>query len=272
MRKESIMPTAARVSLFCVLGLLSCGQTACNLVPRQELLQSQNRTKQLYEQNKALALERQSFANDNARLQQELGAAVGSRDSLQKRIDNLAAERGQLQSRLASMRNQQTPLSGDTTRQLEELRRKYPGFDFDPQTGVSKFSTDIAFDSGSDVVKPNALPMLRDFAKILNQGDAKDLNILVVGHTDDMRVAKAATKAKHPDNSYLSAHRAIGVVHELEKAGIKSGRMGHAGYGPHQPLVPNTNAQNQAKNRRVEIFVLAPNASMAGWDTGTIRK
>src|SRR6185369_13366519 len=76
MRKESIMPTAARVSLFCVLGLLSCGQTACNLVPRQELLQSQNRTKQLYEQNKALALERQSFANDNARLQQELGAAV----------------------------------------------------------------------------------------------------------------------------------------------------------------------------------------------------
>jgi len=266
------MPTAARVSLFCVLGLLSYGQTACNLVPRQELLQSQNRTKQLYEQNKALALERQSFANDNARLQQELGAIAGARDALQRQNDNLNAERGKLQSMYASLKSQNTPLSKDTTRQLEELRRKYPGFDFDPQTGVSKFSTDIAFDSGSDAVKPNALPMLRDFAKILNNGDAKDLNILVVGHTDDMRVAKPATKAKHPDNQYLSAHRAIGVVHELAKSGIKENRMGHAGYGPHQPLVPNTDTNSRAKNRRVEIFVLAPNASMAGWDTGAIRK
>lgn len=264
------MPAAARVSLFCVLGMLTCGSTACNLVPRHELLQSQNRTKQLYEQNKALALDRQNLANENARMQQQMGDLAATRNTLQQRVDNLVNAQSQLNSRLASMRNQQSPLSSGTTRQFEDLARKYPDFEFDPQTGVSKFKSDMLFDLGSDDLKQTAA--LKEFARIINSGEAKELNILVVGHTDDTRIAKAATKAKFPTNMHLSAHRAISVESELAKLGVKESRIGIAGYGPHQPVAANSDAKSKAQNRRVEIFVLAPNASMAGWETGTTKK
>lgn len=273
------MPIAARVVLFCTLGLFTCGQTACNMVPRQHLQQAQNRTRQLYEQNKALALDRenqlraaQNAAAENQRLQQQMADLQAGRDTLQKRVDNLLSERNQLQSRFTSLNNQKNPLSDEASRQFAELAKKYPDFQFDPQTGVSKFSSDILFESGSAELRSAAEPMLRDFAKILASGDAQELGILVVGHTDDRRVAKASTKSKHPDNWHLSAHRAINVQKALTKFGIKESRTGVAGYGPYQPLAPNSDPKSREKNRRVEIFVLAPNASQAGRDNAAIRK
>ena len=273
------MSVAARVSLFCVLGFVTCGQTACNMVPRQHLQQAQNRTRQLYEQNKALAMDRenqiraaQNATAENQRLQQQMADLQAGRDTLQQRVDNLLSERNQMQSRFASVNNQKNPLSDESNRQFAELAKKYPDFEFDPQTGVSKFHSDILFESGSAELRSSAEPLLRDFAKILDTGDAKQLGILVVGHTDDRRVAKPSTRAKHPDNWYLSAHRAINVRQMLNKFGISENRTGVAGYGPYQPLVANNDAKAREKNRRVEIFVLAPNAAQAGRENAAIRK
>jgi chemotaxis protein MotB len=42
--------------------------------------------------------------------------------------------------------------------------------------------------------------------------------------------------------------------------------MGAAGYADNQPVVPNTDEKARSQNRRVEIFVLAPEAAIAGWD------
>jgi chemotaxis protein MotB len=118
-------------------------------------------------------------------------------------------------------------------------------------------------------LRPQAEELLREFAKILNKGDSSELNILIVGHTDDQVVSKASTRAKHADNWYLSCDRAISVVHSLQKNGIKPARMGATGYGPYQPRVAQKTDDARKQNRRVEIFVLAPNASMAGRDPAT---
>lgn len=272
------MPMAARVALFCALGFVLTGQTGCNMVPRQQLAQAQNRTRQLYEQNKALALDRenqiraaQAAQAESQRLQQQLADKDASYSTLQRRVDNLLSERGKMQSSFTSMNNAKSPLADSTTREFEELARKYPNFKFDPQTGVSKFDADVLFESGSDAVRPDAEPLLREFANVLAKGDAQALNILVVGHTDDRPVSKPGTKAKHPDNWYLSGHRAVSVTHSLRKFGIQDKRMGFAGYGPYQPLAPGKDEASRKKNRRVEIFVLAPNASMAGREAGTMR-
>jgi chemotaxis protein MotB len=48
--------------------------------------------------------------------------------------------------------------------------------------------------------------------------------------------------------------------------------MGAAGYSMHQPIAPNGNDANRQKNRRVEIFVLAPDASIAGIDEATMQR
>jgi chemotaxis protein MotB len=265
------MPIAARIALCCLLGTLTFSQTGCNLVPRQQLAMSQHRTRQLWEQNKSLAMEREqmarTMAENNQRLSQQNADLQASRDALQKRVDNLLAERGSIKTRLTGS----SPLSENTTRQFEGLARKYPGFQFDPQTGVSKFSSDIFFESGTAEIRAEKQAILRDFAAVLNKGDAKQLNILIVGHTDDMRVVKEETKRRHPDNWYLSAHRAIGVRELLHRFGLREGRMGVAGYGPYQPVATGADSNSRSKNRRVEIYVLAPNASMAGMDTRTPR-
>jgi chemotaxis protein MotB len=162
-------------------------------------------------------------------------------------------------------------LSDTTNRQFADLEKRYPGFEFDPQTGVSKFSNDILFESGSDELRPDAGPLLSEFAQILNVGEASQLNILIAGHTDDQPVKKASTKTRHPNNWYLSAHRAISVQNELHKYGLKNNRMGVAGYAEYQPRVQRTSNDARRQNRRVEIFVLAPGASTAGIDPGTYR-
>jgi chemotaxis protein MotB len=259
------MSFAMRVVLMGGLGLAAFSQTACNMVPRYQLQQAQNRTRQLYEQNRALAGERNGLLGQIQSLQQQIAGLNARDETLQARVNNLLAERNQL----TGMRN---PLSDATNRQFADLASRYPGFEFDPQTGVSKFQNDILFDLGSDELRRDAEPLLAEFSKILNNGEASELNVLVAGHTDDRRVVKASTKAKHPDNWYLSAHRSINVVHALEKYGIKPSRLGAAGYGPHQPRVANTSDEARRQNRRVEIFVLAPGASTAGWDPGTARK
>ncbi len=251
------MPMPARISVACLVGLMVCTTTACNMVPQQTLRQSQMQTMHWYKQY-------QTLASDRSRLEQSLAAA-------NQRLDNMNAERGQLHQKYISLLNrrkdQPSPLSRETTRRFEELARKYPQFEFDPQTGVSKFSNDILFGSGSAEIKHGAFPMLHEFAQILNEGDAKRLNILVVGHTDDRPIKKERTRANHETNWHLSTDRANEVVVALAKSGIKEGRMGSAGYGPYQPVADNKTESGRQKNRRVEIFVLAPEAVVAGgWD------
>ncbi|HEY2249457.1 MAG TPA: OmpA family protein [Planctomycetaceae bacterium] len=259
------MSFAFRILLTGGLGLAALTQTACNMVPRYQLSQAQNRTRQIYEQNRALAAEKNALLAQNQALQQEKADLLARGDTLQARVNNLLSER----NHLTSARN---PLSDATNRQFADLEKKYPGFEFDPQTGVSKFSNDILFESGSDELRRDAEPLLADFARILTNGEASQLNVLVAGHTDDRPVSKASTRSKHPDNWYLSAHRSINVVHELKKFGIQPSRMGVAGYASYQPRVAQKSDDARRQNRRVEIFVLAPGASTAGWDTGTSKR
>jgi chemotaxis protein MotB len=260
------LPRTARFALVCVLGLLAFSQAGCNLVPRRQLSQAQLHTQQMYGQNRSLAQAQSQLAADNARLQQQVNELTASRDLLQQRLANAQGESSELRAKYAGLLKNKSPLSGDATRAFEELQRKYPDFEFDPQTGVSKLASDLLFASGSAEINESALPRLRDIANILNRGDSQELNILVVGHTDDTRVVKPNTKAQHLDNWGLSTHRANAVLRALARDGIKEKRMGSAGYGPHQPIVQNSSEANRAKNRRVEIFVLAPNASLAGWE------
>jgi chemotaxis protein MotB len=113
-------------------------------------MQSQYRAAQLCQQNRMLASERDGLRN-------QLVVA-------NKRFDNLQADRSELQRRylaiLAQAKNQKSPLSESTTRRLQDLQARYPQFEFDPQTGVSKFGSDILFNSGSASLKPDASPVL----------------------------------------------------------------------------------------------------------------
>ena len=253
--------------LTAVLPMVGCQ----NGPPRFALQQSQLRAQQLYQQNKSLALERNGLSSTVSQLAADKSAIEQQLLAANARLDNLASSNNQLEERMRTMltsnRPGNNPLSPDSNRRFEELRNKYKDFDFDHQTGVSKFSTDLLFASGSDELNPKAKELLGEIAQILNQGDARDLKVVVSGHTDDRPIKHKSTSDRHHDNMGLSAHRALSVERALKKAGLAEQRMSVSGYGPHQPVEANSTDQSRQKNRRVEIFVLAPNASVANaWD------
>ena len=268
------MSRCTRTCFVLTLTLFAAAPLGCRHAPRNALQQSQLRAHQLYQQNKMLAngmgMNQAQLAAEKARVEQQYLATKQSLDAANARLENLQASNGQLEDRmkhlLTSNRPSSNPLSEDSTLRMKRLKEKYPDFEFDPQTGVSKFSTDLLFNTGSDELRPEAVKILNEFASIMNQSDAKHLKVLVSGHTDDRPVSKATTKDKHGDNMGLSAHRGLSVLRTLRKSGIDEKRMGVSGYGMHQPVEPNKSESSRSKNRRVEIYVLAPDASIAGWD------
>ncbi len=277
------MPLSVRITLSSLVGLLLVAQTGCNMAPRRNLQQSQLRTRQLYNQNKTLAMDKAQLdrmaadlAAQRQQIEQQNDSLQSNLDVANQRLENLNAERSQLQQRYVSLlkqsKDQTNPLSDQLTERMKRLAEKYPGFEFDPRTGVSKFHDDILFTSGSAQLRSQAQPILRDFASIMNDPGAQELNILAVGHTDDVPIGKKRTKSKHETNQHLSTDRANSVLLTLAKFGVNDSRMGAAGYGKNQPLVPNIDEASRQRNRRVEIFVLAPDAVVAGWDPGTTER
>ena len=195
-----------------------------------------------------------------AQLQQQNDQLRGNLDIANKRIDNLNAERAQMAERFKNT-GRSNPLSDGANARFKDLSKRFPGISFDENTGVAKLDSDLLFDSGSDSVAKKAESLLREIAGILNQGDTKQLRVQIVGHTDDRPIAKAATKTRHPTNWHLSTNRANSVLIELKKFGIDQRRMRSSGAGEFEPIASNKDPNSRAKNRRVEIYVLAPDAS-----------
>ena len=81
--------------------------------------------------------------------------------------------------------------------------------------------------------------------------------VWVRGHTDADPVKKPETLQRFPHgNLQLSAARAIEVAAILTQRGmLDATRVAVAGFGPYEPLKPNSSAENKRLNRRVEIFV-----------------
>ena len=259
-----------------LVGLILLSVTGCStLVPSRQLHMSQRHARNLYQQTQTLTVERDHANQALLAASTERDHAVNRLASMEtdlsaanERVDNLLTERGELQQKFVRMLRDSTgsPLSGSATERFEELARKYPDLNFDPTTGVSKFQSDLLFASGSAELNSTALPLLRELADIMNAGEQQRLKLLIVGHTDDKRIIQTATRTKHATNWHLSTNRAASVVLALKKAGIQEQRMGAMGYSRFQPVADNVDDQARQQNRRVEIYVLAPEAAIASWD------
>lgn len=247
-----------KFATWCLFGVITVPLTGCcgPMIPRTSLRQSQFRANQLYGQNKGMAQESEQYKRMMGQLQQQNDQLRGNLDIANKRIDNLNAERAQL----AKLASQKSPLSADANARFKQLAGQFPGIEFDENTGVAKLDSDLLFDPGSDEVRSQAEGVLRGIANILNDGATKQLRVQVVGHTDDRPIVKASTKAKHPTNWHLSTDRANSVLLSLKKHGLDERRMRSSGAGMFESVADNKDPKTRAKNRRVEIYVLAPDA------------
>lgn len=103
--------------------------------------------------------------------------------------------------------------------------------------------TGVLFDTGSDTLKPESMPLLNEVAALLKKDAA--LKVSVEGHTDNVG-ARAS-------NLELSKMRGERVVKFLTDAGIDAKRLKSAGKGDSSPVADNRTEAGRAKNRRVEL-------------------
>jgi OOP family OmpA-OmpF porin len=102
----------------------------------------------------------------------------------------------------------------------------------------------IQFDVNSDKIKPESYATLKEIAQVMK--DNPTLKVKITGFTD--------SDGEDASNLDLSKRRAFSVKAELSKQfGVEDTRMETDGKGEGQPLAPNDNAVNKAKNRRVEF-------------------
>lgn len=236
-----------------------------------QLVQAQNHARELYAENQRLLAadaqntqmiqgldcERQALASQLGETQSQLATA-------NDRIGNLVTERNELTDRVAkALTDSQSDGSGFNSA-LEAA-----GFEYDPATGLNRFRSDILFDLGSDAIRPEAGPAIKEFASSVTSGSAAQLRILVVGHTDDQNIVRPETAIKHPTNWHLSTDRSDAVILELLKLGVEPERIASMGYSEFHPVEASLSDTARQKNRRVELFVVPNDPDIAKWDPAT---
>ena len=123
-----------------------------------------------------------------------------------------------------------------------------------PDRTVVEIKGDGLFASGSAELESAYMPLIQRI------GDAlKDVpgNVVVAGHTDNQRLLSA----RFPSNWHLSQARADVVKDMLAARTGSPGRFVAEGRGDTEPIAPNDSPANRAKNRRVDITILAPGAA-----------
>ncbi|MGE3977333.1 MAG: flagellar motor protein MotB [Nitrospira sp.] len=108
----------------------------------------------------------------------------------------------------------------------------------------------LLFNSGEATVRTEALPFLEGLGGVILE---MNRHTRVEGHTDDVPIRTA----QFPSNWELSAARAVIVVRVLsELYGVPADHLAAVGHADTRPVTPNADAEQRAKNRRVEVVIL----------------
>jgi chemotaxis protein MotB len=137
-------------------------------------------------------------------------------------------------------------------------------FRLDDRGLVVQIVTDhVLFTSGSASLQTEGQAILNGLAAPLA---AQTHRVEVDGYTDNRPIHSSL----YPSNDALSFARATSVVRYLVTAdGFPVSRISAVGWGEQNPVAPNDAPAGRAKNRRVEIVVLADPTATASSSTST---
>jgi outer membrane protein OmpA-like peptidoglycan-associated protein len=110
--------------------------------------------------------------------------------------------------------------------------------------GASIVMQGVSFESGKAVLSPSSTDSLEKAYLVLSENP--EVAVEIQGYTDN--TGKKATNMK------LSQDRANAVRTWLVNKGIAADRITAKGFGPENPIAPNTTKEGKAQNRRIEFF------------------
>ncbi len=150
-----------------------------------------------------------------------------------------------------------------STQAAQELRSSLAAASDPPDVAVSPqqrgvrvvLENEVLFPSGSATLSDEGRKVLQQLAGSL-QESASGNRFVVEGHTDNIAISPDL-KSQFDSNWELSAARAIAVVRFLQSTGIDGSRLEGRALGPHRPAVSNDTPEGRARNRRIEIHIVA---------------
>jgi chemotaxis protein MotB len=253
------LATVSVISFVCAAMIITSG---CVSEQQFKDLKLQNTSQERRIKELESQLQTATLELDQAKRQVEALNDKGSieMNALQQKVAALEDEIAKKKALIAAMQKQllgATQLPAELSSMLEDWATGSDLVSFDAARGIVKFKSDLLFDKGSDEVAPSALEAVKALCGILNTDQAKEFDIIIAGHTDDLRISQPETKAKHPSNWYLSAHRAISVLDVMTGNGIVPERASIRGFGEYRPIVPNEpDKKGNPQNRRVDIYIV----------------
>ena len=139
-------------------------------------------------------------------------------------------------------------------RQAERIEEEIPGAEVTRVgEGINVTFTEDAgvyFDTNKSAVQGTSANTLNSMAEILKEYPKS--NVLIEGHTD--------SAGPEDYNEKLSKQRATSVRDYLISEGISASRLTAKWYGENQPVADNSTSEGKAKNRRVELAIVASEA------------
>jgi chemotaxis protein MotB len=113
---------------------------------------------------------------------------------------------------------------------------------------------EVLFTEGGWTLSPKGEAALAKIAPTLSKLQGQQ--IVVEGFTDNVPIGPAL-KARFPSNWELSSARATDVLRFLVSKGVPANTISAQGFGDSRPVASNDTAEGRAKNRRVEIVIMA---------------
>ena len=197
-------------------------------------------------------------------------------DILRAKSDTLSKNISEMRQQVAELKVENDKLTGDVTElqkakeeKVKEVSGTYEQLLANMKNEISKGQVTISelkgkltvnmeaailFDSGKADVKNDGLEILLKMVETLKS--VKDKAIRIEGHTDNVQITGGLTKT-FPTNWELSAARAINVAKYLQQQGLDPAILSAAAFAEYKPVADNSVKEGRAKNRRIEITLVA---------------
>lgn len=193
-----------------------------------------------------------------AECEQKSGEQEARLEALKKQRDELALQLEEQKKKVAQVETVKEETSKTYSAMIEKMKLEIA----DGQVTITELKGKltvnmvdaILFDSGKADIKPEGRQILQKVVEVI--GEVEDKAIRVEGHTDNVKISSALTRA-FPSNWELSAARATNVARYLQRLGVDPALLSAAAYGEYRPVSENDTPEGRAKNRRIEI-VLVP--------------
>jgi chemotaxis protein MotB len=239
----------------------------------KELAELQQVYKKLTLENAALKTRFNRLTEDAAVLasdkKQLEGILKAKSDTLSKNISELRQQVAELKVENSKLNDQVAELQKAKEEKVKEVSGTYEQLLANMKNEIAKGQVTISelkgkltvnmeaailFDSGRADVKPEGFDILNKMVETLKK--VSDKAIRIEGHTDDVQITGALTRT-FPTNWELSAARAINVTKFLQQQGLDPRNLSSAAFAEHKPVADNGTKEGRAKNRRIEITLVA---------------